>query len=221
MKKILFLFLLLNVSLLYAQTIDYRQVVFGNSYKNITEIDAEKFFEQYPDARDVQKYSEGQEIHPDFGSYDDGRYLVRWFDESENKEAEWSNNQNFNFRVYEEKYGGTVFYRILFSLHSLDNKTLLDWKHNYYDQELFYREDEKNLVHIGSYSYRNKVATQGGDYPVYNNVEIIHRKDRVLGVMPYCFYEAKLDIMEDSRIVQGHFAFFSYMNDLLAEAEQK
>ncbi|MBP3607056.1 MAG: hypothetical protein J6J11_01890, partial [Treponema sp.] len=57
-KLIFFLLILLQVCV-YAKEIDYRQVVFGNAYENIVEVDVNDFFTKFPKAKNVESYGQG------------------------------------------------------------------------------------------------------------------------------------------------------------------
>ena len=65
----------------------------------------------------------------------DNKYLVMWDDiDTDWCNMEYAKDINLYFRVFKEQYGKDIFYRILVSFYELDDKTLLDWKNNYYYQ---------------------------------------------------------------------------------------
>jgi hypothetical protein len=113
------------------------------------------------------------------------------------------------------QYGNYIFYRMLVSLYELDDEKLLDWQNNYYEQELFYQISDDELIHVGSYTYRYPVGTQGGTFPVYNNVEIIQRKNKVNGIIVYNFYNAQTTMMDWETTWQGHEGAYYSINDIL------
>lgn len=49
-SKVIFLSLIILQVCVYAKDIDYRQVVFGNAYENIVEVDVNDFFTKFPTA---------------------------------------------------------------------------------------------------------------------------------------------------------------------------
>ena len=208
-------------SFLYAKDLDYRQVVFGNAYENIIEVNSDAFFEKFPTTKNIEEYGQGyiiQNIKYEEEHFpDDLSYLKKWYDESLKLEKHfiYSKEKQFYFRVFKEQYGNDIFYRMLVSLYKLDDKTLLDWKNNYYEQELFYQISDDELIHVGSYTYRYPVGTQGGTFPVYNNVEIIQRKNKVNGIIVYNFYNAQTTMMDWKTTWQGHEGSYFSIDDII------
>lgn len=58
-SKLIFFSLIILQVCVYAKEIDYRQVVFGNAYKNIVEVDVNDFFTKFPKAKNVESYGQG------------------------------------------------------------------------------------------------------------------------------------------------------------------
>ena len=196
-KRIIAVAFFYTLTNLYANEIDFRQVIFGNAYENIIEVESNDFFNQFPETRNIEDYGQGEIInqikYKEKHFPNDLSYLIRWYDENLKLDEHfiYSKEKKYFFRVFKEQYGNDIFYRMLVSLYKLDDKTLLDWKNNYYEQELFYQISDDELIHVGSYTYRYPVGTQGGTFPVYNNVEIIQRKNKVNGIIVYNFYMPK------------------------------
>ena len=61
-KRIIVIFFLCTLTYLYAKEIDFRQVIFGNAYENIVEIDANSFFYQFPETKKIEDYGQGEII---------------------------------------------------------------------------------------------------------------------------------------------------------------
>lgn len=219
-KRIIVIFFLCTLTYLYAKEIDFRQVIFGNAYENIVEIDANSFFYQFPETKKIEDYGQGEIInqikYQEENFPNDLSYLIRWYDENFklDKHFIYSNEKKYYFRIFKEQYGNIVFYRMLVSLYELDDKKLLDWQNNYFEQELFYQISDNELIHVGSYTFRYPVGTQGGTFPVYNNVEIIQRKNKVNGIIVYCFYNAKTTMMDRETTWQGHKGAYFNLDDI-------
>ena len=219
-KRITLIMVLFSITYLYAKEIDFRQVIFGNAYENIIEIDINKFFNQFPETRNIEDYGQGEIINRI--RYNEERfptdlsYLIKWYDEKVEFDNQfiYSKEKNFFFRIFKEQYGNDIFYRMLVSLYELNDKILLDWQNNYFEQELFYQIADNELIHIGSYTYRYPVGTQGGTFPVYNNVEIIQRKNNVKGIIVYTFYNAKTAMMDWETTWQGHNGVYFTLDEI-------
>jgi hypothetical protein len=219
MKKqiIIFLLILLQVCV-YAKEIDYRQVVFGNAYENIVEVDVNDFFTKFPKAKNVESYGQGPiayTINRNSSYFMDNKYLVMWDDiDTDWCNMEYAKDINLHFRVFKEQYGKDIFYRMLVSFYELDDKTLLDWKNNYYEQELFYLVSENELFHIGSYTNKQRLAFQGGCIPEYHNVEVIQRNNKVIGIIAYFFYSKTLPMMEWEKTFSKHNGVFITLDNI-------
>lgn len=220
-KCLIFLCCIIFTSLpLYAKEIDFRQVVFGNAYENIIEVDTEQFFEKFPETQNIEDYGQGQLIsdikYKEKYSSSTLSYKVKWYEDSKEQTFEYTDKKDFHFRIFKEQYGNDVFYRMLVSLYELTDEILLDWTHNYYEQELFYQIPGGELIHVGSYTYRYAIPLQGGTVPVFNNVEIIQRNNKVNGILIYCFYNTEVTMMDWSHAVQGHEGVYFQLNEVLS-----
>ena len=220
-KRIIAVAFFYTLTNLYANEIDFRQVIFGNAYENIIEVESNDFFNQFPETRNIEDYGQGEIInqikYKEKHFPNDLSYLIRWYDENLKLDEHfiYSKEKKYYFRIFKEQYGNYIFYRMLVSLYELDDEKLLDWQNNYYEQELFYQISDDELIHVGSYTYRYPVSTQGGTFPVYNNVEIIQRKNKVSGIIVYCFYDAKTTMMDWETTWQGHEGAYYSINDIL------
>jgi hypothetical protein len=220
-KRIIAVAFFYTLTNLYANEIDFRQVIFGNAYENIIEVDSNDFFNQFPETRNIEDYGQGEIInqikYKEKHFPNDLSYLIRWYDENLKLDEYfiYSKEKKYYFRIFKEQYGNYIFYRMLVSLYELDDEKLLDWQNNYYEQELFYQISDDELIHVGSYTYRYPVGTQGGTFPVYNNVEIIQRKNKVNGIIVYNFYNAQTTMMDWETTWQGHEGAYYSINDIL------
>ena len=219
-KRIIAVAFFYTLTNLYANEIDFRQVIFGNAYENIIEVESNDFFNQFPETRNIEDYGQGEIInqikYKEKHFPNDLSYLIRWYDENLKLDEHfiYSKEKKYYFRVFKEQYGNDIFYRMLVSLYELDDKKLLDWQNNYYEQELFYQISDDELIHVGSYTYRYPVGTQGGTFPVYNNVEIIQRKNKVNGIIVYSFYNAQTTMMDWKTTWQGHEGAYFTLDDI-------
>ncbi|MFI3257533.1 MAG: hypothetical protein R3Y36_04460 [Spirochaetales bacterium] len=170
MKKTILTLTLLCVALTL-HALDYRQVIFGNSYENIIEIDADDFFEQYPEVKEHCKPYTSVEAN-------EKMYLPNYY------------------RVYEQIIGSKTFYRLLISYENYADIDFLDWKESvYFSQYVFYKESELNLLQLGDVLFFCKYYLGMGTRRIYEGLEIIERNNTVVGLMSHQlsvdYYETK------------------------------
>lgn len=218
MKKItLTLFIsLLCLNAVVGQTLDYRQVIFGNNFEQIQEINAEDFLERYPQVKKVQEYSKGQigeslqnnskEIkHP----------IINWVDDYNETPVASPRPKNY-FRVYEQKVGEDVFYRVLWSLYALTDASLKKWNENYFEQLLFYK-NKNEVFYLGSFTWRSRISTQGGDYPIFETVDIIQKNNKVFGILCSKLELVDYTMMDFQRHSINNKALYYLFDELLAK----
>ncbi len=162
MKKALLTLTLLCVALTL-HALDYRQVIFGNSYENIIEINADDFFEQYPEVKELYR----------------ANYLYH-HDESDLPSINARPNY---FKVYEQVIGSEIFYRVLMSFDQYTNSDLLDWNDIFFTQYVFYKESEKNLLQLGDEILFGKDYFSQDRHESFQGLEIIQRDDVVIGLL--------------------------------------
>ncbi|MFI3257534.1 MAG: hypothetical protein R3Y36_04465 [Spirochaetales bacterium] len=162
MKKTILTLTLLCVALTL-HALDYRQVIFGNSYESIIEINADDFFEQYPEVSEHCK--------PDY---------FRSFSEHERDVIEALPNY---YRVYEQVIGNDIFFRLLISFERYSDADLLNWQDIFFTQYVFYKESEKRLLQLDDmYLFGKENIAMESQY-VYEGLEIIERNNTVVGLM--------------------------------------
>ena len=62
-KRIIAVAFFYTLTNLYAKEIDFRQVIFGNAYENIIEVESNDFFNQFPETRNIEDYGQGEIIN--------------------------------------------------------------------------------------------------------------------------------------------------------------
>ncbi len=139
MKKALLTLTLLCVALTL-HALDYRQVIFGNSYENIIEVDYEKFYKVYPQLIPIESYQ----------------------------------------RVYEQKVGSQIFYRIINSQYECTDEYLLNWRDAEFFQMVLLRKSNKRLILLSEQEFGAVYSTS----PDCSLVEIIEKDNEA-----YAFYE--------------------------------
>ncbi len=160
MKKTLLTLTLLCVTLTL-HALDYRQVIFGNNYENIIEINADDFFEQYPDVKNNYR-----------ANY---LYLPRA------GELPTINTRLSYYRVYEQVIGNDTFFRVLMSFEKYTDNDLLNWQEASFTQCVFYKESDEHLIQIKDEMFFGKYYfTQDKSY---QGLEIIERDGVVLGLL--------------------------------------
>ena len=86
LKRIIAIAFFYTLTNLYANEIDFRQVIFGNAYENIIEVDSNDFFNQFPETRNIEDYGQGEIInqikYKEKHFPNDLSYLIRWYDEN-------------------------------------------------------------------------------------------------------------------------------------------
>ena len=62
-KRIIAVAFFCTLTNLYAKEIDFLQVIFGNAYENIIEVESNDFFNQFPETRNIEDYGQGEIIN--------------------------------------------------------------------------------------------------------------------------------------------------------------
>ena len=166
---------------------DIRQVMFGNNYETIKEIDSEKFFEKYPESKIINRDK---------------------FEERGGWEEKY-------YRVYKQVIGDKTFYRLQASPDKLTDDYILNWRNhdentNRYRVQLF-MEDGDYLIAVLDTCVMNYdwEAWEHGTTKEYDFVEIIQRNNKVKGFL-YTRLVDKID--RHDRIEEYHRVEETYIN---------
>lgn len=140
---------------------DIWQVMFGNNYETITEIDSEKFFDNYPESKT-------------FGG---------------DKFEERGGWKEKCCRVYKQVIGDRTFYRVQASPDELTDDYILNWRNpdedtNRYRVQLFMEDDDYLIAVLDSCAMNyDWTAWENGTNKEYDFVEIIQRNGNVKGFL--------------------------------------
>lgn len=169
MKRIIcLLFDIIFCAFLFA--VDIRQVMFGNNYENINEIDNNIFFNEYPD---VKHYVENINF----------------------KDFEIIGNKTENYyRVFEQVICGKKFVHVVRGKMSLTDDYIKEWRnpdkintHNYhaYFKQLFYLPNDKSSIAILPICMMDAdgFGWENGSNNKYEMIELIHRNGKIKGFM--------------------------------------
>lgn len=172
MKK-LFMLMLVLVLTIHVSATDIRQVMFGNNYETIHEVDSGHIFNEYPD---VKTYMDTLNIS-----------------EFEWKDSELNNGVSKRFyRTFEQTIGSHKYIRVAKGACELTDDFILNWRNPYkmaieghsYITQLFYVA-ENCIYAIGKYTVMeaNGYTWENGTNLKYEMVEIIQRNGNVKGFL--------------------------------------
>lgn len=213
-KNISFCVILLFTLSIYAT--DIRQVMFGNNYETINEVDSNHIFSEYPD---IKSYMETLNI----------------------SEFKWKDSiiqggiQKRFYRCFEQNIGNQKFIRVVKGACELIDDFILSWRnpdkiategHSYITQ-LFYVAD--NCIYaIGKFTVMeaNGYTWENGTNLKYEMVEIIQRNDNVKGFL-FNYLEDRIDHhnrAEENGIyeeVYANTAEYYRFDDIIENASEK
>ncbi len=148
---------------------DIRQVMFGNNYETINEIDADSFLDEHPD---IKKYVSQIKL---------GDFMIRGHDKE-------------YFRCFEQIIGDKRFVRVVKAVNPLSDEYILNWRnpdkissrtHHAYITQMFYLPENQTAVVIlpfckmdaDGYSWENGTDNK------YEMIEIIQRNGNAKGFL--------------------------------------
>ena len=179
-KNICLFFILLSTISIHAT--DIRQVMFGNNYETIQEVDSSQIFDEYPD---VKTYMDTLNISE-----------FKW------KDSELNNGvQKRYYRTFEQTIGNEKFIRVVKGACELTDEFILNWRnpykravegHSYITQLFYIAEDE--IYAIGNFTVMEAdgYTWENGTKLKYEMVEIIQRNGNIKGFF-FFFFEDKID----------------------------
>lgn len=172
MKK-LFMLMLVMILTIHIFATDIRQVMFGNNYETIHEVDSSHIFNEYPD---VKTYMDTLNISE-----------FKW------KDSELNNGISKRFyRTFEQTIGNQKYIRVVKGACELTDDFILNWRNPYksaieghsYITQLFYVA-ENCIYGIGKFTVMeaNGYTWENGTNLKYEMVEIIQRNGNVKGFL--------------------------------------
>lgn len=179
-KNICLFFILLSTISIHAT--DIRQVMFGNNYETIQEVDPSQIFDEYPD---VKTYMDTLNISE-----------FKW------KDSELNNGvQKRYYRTFEQTIGNEKFIRVVKGACELTDEFILNWRnpykravegHSYITQLFYIAEDE--IYAIGNFTVMEAdgYTWENGTKLKYEMVEIIQRNGNIKGFL-FNYLEDKID----------------------------
>jgi len=179
-KNICLFFILLSTISIHAT--DIRQVMFGNNYETIQEVDSSQIFDEYPD---VKTYMDTLNISE-----------FKW------KDSELNNGvQKRYYRTFEQTIGNEKFIRVVKGACELTDEFILNWRnpykravegHSYITQLFYIAEDE--IYAIGNFTVMEAdgYTWENGTKLKYEMVEIIQRNGNIKGFL-FNYLEDKID----------------------------
>lgn len=181
MKK-LFMLMLVMILTIHIFATDIRQVMFGNNYETIHEVDSSHIFNEYPD---VKTYMDTLNISE-----------FKW------KDSELNNGISKRFyRTFEQTIGNQKYIRVVKGACELTDDFILNWRNPYksaieghsYITQLFYVA-ENCIYAIGKFTVMeaNGYTWENGTNLKYEMVEIIQRNGNVKGFL-FNYLEDKID----------------------------
>ncbi len=169
MKEIILgIFLVVSATISIFAT-DIRQVMFGNNYESINEIDEDSFLGEHPD---IKKYVSQIKL---------GDFMIRGHDKE-------------YFRCFEQIIGDKRFVRVVKAVNPLSDEYILNWRnpdkissctHHAYITQMFYLPENQTAVAIlpfckmdaDGYSWENGTDNK------YEMIEIIQRNGNAKGFL--------------------------------------
>lgn len=179
-KNICLFFILLSTISIHAT--DIRQVMFGNNYETIQEVDPSQIFDEYPD---VKTYMDTLNISE-----------FKW------KDSELNNSvQKRYYRTFEQTIGNEKFIRVVKGACELTDEFILNWRnpykravegHSYITQLFYIAEDE--IYAIGNFTVMEAdgYTWENGTKLKYEMVEIIQRNGNIKGFL-FNYLEDRID----------------------------
>jgi hypothetical protein len=179
-KNICLFFILLSTISIFAT--DIRQVMFGNNYETIQEVDSSQIFDEYPD---VKTYMDTLNISE-----------FKW------KDSELNNGvQKRYYRTFEQTIGNEKFIRVVKGACELTDEFILNWRnpykravegHSYITQLFYIAEDE--IYAIGNFTVMEAdgYTWENGTKLKYEMVEIIQRNGNIKGFL-FNYLEDRID----------------------------
>ena len=179
-KNICLFFILLSTISIHAT--DIRQVMFGNNYETIQEVDPSQIFDEYPD---VKTYMDTLNISE-----------FKW------KDSELNNGVHKRYyRTFEQIIGNEKFIRVVKGACELTDEFILNWRnpykravegHSYITQLFYIAEDE--IYAIGNFTVMEAdgYTWENGTKLKYEMVEIIQRNGNIKGFL-FNYLEDKID----------------------------
>lgn len=148
---------------------DIRQVMFGNNYETINEIDADSFLDEHPD---IKKYVSQIKL---------GDFMIRGHDKE-------------YFRCFEQIIGDKRFVRVVKAVNPLSDEYILNWRnpdkissctHHAYITQMFYLPESQTAVAILPFCKMDAdgYAWENGTDNKYEMIEIIQRNGNVKGFL--------------------------------------
>lgn len=174
---------------------DIRQVMFGNNYETVKEIDADSFLDEYPD---IRNYVSQIEL---------GDFMMREHDKE-------------YFRCFAQTIGGKRFVRVVKAVNPLSDKYILSWRNpdkisshenHAYITQMFYLPEERTAIAILPFCKMDAdgYAWENGTDNKYEMIEIIQRNGNVKGFL----YTRLVDSIDHhDRIEEYHRIEETYIN---------
>lgn len=179
-KNICLFFILLSTISIHAT--DIRQVMFGNNYETIQEVDSSQIFDEYPD---VKTYMDTLNISE-----------FKW------KDSELNNGvQKRYYRTFEQTIGNEKFIRVVKGACELTDEFILNWRnpykravegHSYITQLFYIAEDEISAIGNFTVMEADGYTWENGTKLKYEMVEIIQRNGNIKGFL-FNYLEDKID----------------------------
>ena len=215
MKKNTCFFIVLFFTLSIYAT-DIRQVMFGNNYETINEVDSNHIFSEYPDIKSYMETLNISEFKWKDSKLNDG--ILKRF-----------------YRCFEQNIGNQKYIRVVKGACELTDDFILNWRnpdktaiegHSYLTQ-LFYVA-ENCIYAIGKFTVMeaNGYTWENGTNLKYEMVEIIQRNDNVKGFL-FNYLEDRIDHhnrAEENGVydeVYVNTAKYYRFNDLIENASEK
>lgn len=213
-KNISFCIILLFTLSIYAT--DIRQVMFGNNYETINEVDSNHIFSEYPDIKSYMETLNISEFKWKDSKLNDG--ILKRF-----------------YRCFEQNIGNQKYIRVVKGACELTDDFILNWRnpdktategHSYLTQ-LFYVA-ENCIYAIGKFTVMeaNGYTWENGTNLKYEMVEIIQRNENVKGFL-FNYLEDIIDHHnrpEENGVydeVYANTAKYYRFNDLIENASEK
>lgn len=195
MKKIILGMLLVVSSTMSVFATDIRQVMFGNNYETIKEIDADSFLDEHPD---IRNYVSRIEL---------GDFMMREHDKE-------------YFRCFAQTIGNKRFVRVVKAVNPLSDEYILGWRNpdkisshenHAYITQMFCLPEKRTAIAILPFCKMDAdgYAWENGTDNKYEMIEIIQRNGNVKG---FLFTRLVDKIDHHDRIEEYHRIEETYIN---------